>query len=381
MKKLGLLLIGITVVTSLMAQDSRDGVIGKLDIRLERELQKETIHNAFLSVYSPSRDFEYHIAKGAFKDSMEVTTAHPYYTASVGKTFTATAIGMLVDQGKIKFDDPISKYLPDAIMDGLHVLNDVDYRDSITVSHLLQHTSGVADYFERQTIDGTPSMFDLIMTQPDRFWKPEELITYSKAHFKPSFAPGAGYYYTDTEYVLLGMIIEEVSEMAFNEFLAKNIFVPLEMNHTYLNKRSEASKPTLRMAEMYASDYEISSFESLSADWSGGAVVSTGKDLITFQVALLNGKLVSEETLYQMQQWVDETKGMEYGYGLRKINFNELSSDLPEWVVIGHSGLNGTFMFYCPDLDFYLAGTLNQLEASKGSVLLMMDILIECTKL
>lgn len=381
MNKLGLLLIGITLATALYAQNNHDRVIKSLDQLLEQELKKEEIHNVFMSIYSPSKDFEWHMAKGTFQDGREVTLKNPFYTASIGKTFTATAIGILVDKGMIRFDDPISEYLPKEIMEGLHILDDIDYGDSINVSHLLQHTSGLPDYFSQETPDGSPSIFDLIMSEPDRFWEPEDLISFSKAHFKPSLAPGTGYYYTDTEYVLLGMIIEKISGIALHEFLATHIFIPLEMNHTYLNQRSEAGQPTKAMAEMYAGQYEISALKSLSADWAGGAIVSTGKNLNRFQEALWSGALVSEETLQKMQQWTDETIGMSYGYGLRKITFKELSADFPNWEVIGHSGSNGTSMYYCPDFDIYLAGTLNQLEASKEAVGLIVKILMKCEKL
>ena len=177
------------------------------------------------------------------------------------------------------------------------------------------------------------------------------------------------------------MIIENISGMALHEFFVQNILAPLAMNHTYFNLRSKALQPTGSMAEMYADSYEVSQLKSLSADWAGGAIVSTGKDLITFMEALMNGKLVTNETLQAMQQWTPETQGMTYGYGLRKINFAELSPELPDWEVIGHSGLNGTSMYYCPDLDIYVAGTLNQLASSKDAVTMMIEVLMQCKEL
>lgn len=380
-KTITLLLIGFGMACSVLAQGHHQNIGQRVEQLLELELKKSNVHNVFLSVYSPSHNFEWHSAKGSFKDGTEVTTDNPYYTASVGKTFTATAIGILIDQGKLQFDEPIAKYLPVKIMDNLHVLNGTDYRDSISISHLLQHTSGLPDYFDRETIDESPGIFDLIMTVPDRIWRPEELINFSKAHFRPSFPPGEGYYYTDTEYVLLGMIIENVSGLPLYEFFTKHIFTPLDMKHTYLNCRSSPIESTDQMAEMYAGEYEVSTFKSLSADWAGGAIVSTGKDLITFQSALMNAQLISETTLNAMQQWITETKGMHYGYGLRKVSFAKLSAELPEWEIIGHSGLNGTFMYYCPDLDIFLTGTLNQLESSKDGVILMVKVLMELAKL
>jgi D-alanyl-D-alanine carboxypeptidase len=76
-----------------------------------------------------------------------------------------------------------------------------------------------------------------------------------------------------------------------------------------------------------------------------------------------------------MQNWTPETRGMEYGFGLRKIAFRKLFPTLPDLTIIGHSGSTGSFMFYCPELDVYLAGTLNQTEEVKESVVLMVKVL------
>lgn len=381
MKKSPSLLLAFLISISLWSQQSHEKVSKRLHKLMEKELKKADIHNVYLSVYSPSKDFNWHAAKGQFQDGREVTTDHPYYTASIGKTFTATAIAILVDDGILNFEDPISKYLSKDVMENLHVLNQVDYGDSIQIKHLLQHTSGLADYFSEETVDGSPTLFELILKEPNKVWRPEELINFSKAHFQPSFTPGSGYAYTDTEYVLLGLIIEQLSGLAFHDFLTKHIFQPLQLQYTYLNLATNPQQADVQMAEMYFDEEEISSYKSLSADWAGGAIVSTGKELIHFHRALLSEQLVSEEVLNEMQNWTAESKGMSYGFGLRKINFKDLSAVLPNWEVIGHSGLNGTLMYYCPDLDLYLAGTLNQLEASKASVILMVKVLMACKKL
>ncbi len=380
MKKFSFLMSCLILSTNLISQNSHNKVINRIDRLVEKEQKNDRLKNIFLSIYSPTENFEWHTAAGEFKDGGEVTIQHPFYTASVGKTFTASAIGILVDRGKMQFDDKIVNYLPHKIMNGLHVLDGVDYSDSINISHLLSHTSGLADYFGKP-LNNSTTMLESITIEIDRLWTPKELIGYYKTHFKPLFPPGGGYYYTDTEYVLLGMIIEHVSGKSFHEFITDYILNPLELNHTYLNLKSTPAEPTLAMAEIYSGEREISSFKSLSSDWAGGAIVSTGKDLITFQQALREGKLVSKETLKSMQDWVPEEKGMVYGYGLRKISFRELFFTLPRWNVIGHSGLNGTFMYYSPELDVYLAGTLNQIEASKASVLFMVKVLMELNKL
>ena len=76
-----------------------------------------------------------------------------------------------------------------------------------------------------------------------------------------------------------------------------------------------------------------------------------------------------------MQNWVPETRGMEYGFGLRKIEFKKLFPELPDLTIVGHSGSTASFMFYCPELDVYLAGALNQTDEVKNSVKLMVKLL------
>ena len=341
----------------------------------QKELKKDNVQNAFLRVYSPSQKIDWNFWGGKFQNGEAVTTANPFYTASIGKTFTSTAISVLVEQGKLKFEGKISEYLPDTILKNLHVFDGKDYSGEVTVAQLLQHTSGLPDYFEGETIDGSPNVMEQMFADTEKFWQPLETIDFVKEKMQPLFVPGTGYRYTDTEYVLLGLIIENVSEMPLHEFFQNHFFDPLEMTHTYMNLRSEPLEKTAKLSEAYAGDFEASTLTSLTADWAGGGLVSTTGDLVKFQHALFSGKIVSEETLKTMQNWVPETRGMEYGFGLRKISFKKLFPTLPDLTVVGHSGSTGSFMYYCPELDVYLAGTLNQTDEVKDSVVLMVKVL------
>ncbi|MEM6720862.1 MAG: serine hydrolase domain-containing protein [Bacteroidota bacterium] len=337
--------------------------------------ERENVHNVFLRLNSPSKKRTFEFVAGISQDGDTLSNATPFYLASIGKTFTATAIGMLKDQGKLQFDDQINKYLSAEIMTKLHVLETIDYSNEITIAQLLQHTSGLPDYFEDATLDNSPNMINLLFATPTRNWKPKELIQFSKEKMKPLFAPGKGYHYTDTEYVLLGLIIEKISGLALHDFFKQYIFQPLQLQHTYMNLRSAPIAETPKMAEIYVSSYEVSGFQSLSADWAGGGIVSTTNDLIRFQKALFAGKLVHKETFKAMQQWTPETLGMYYGFGLRKVVLNELSAEFPKLTLIGHSGSTASFLYYCPELDVYITGTLNQIEASKDALILVANIL------
>ena len=158
--------------------------------------------------------------------------------------FTAVAIGILKEENKLKFEDNIAQYLPDSIMNNLHVLGKKDYSKDLTIAHLLQHTSGLPDYFTDQTKDESPNIINQILMDTNKLWSAEEMIQFTKEKMTPHFVPGTGYHYTDTEYVLLALIIENVSGITLDEFFKQHIFQPLKMNDSYVNlKSSPIDKP------------------------------------------------------------------------------------------------------------------------------------------
>lgn len=371
-----LILISVIVITTFCSSvKSLEEAQVNTEKLFRKGLKKENVHNAFLSVYSPSLSIDWDFSGGEFRSGEKVTPENPFYTASIGKTFTATAITILVEQGKLKFEDKISTYLSDTIMQNLHIMDGKDHSSEITIAHLLQHTSGLPDYFEGKTIDGRPNVMELIFAEPERFWKPTETIGFAKKKMEPLFAPGTDYNYSDTEYILLGLIIEKVSGKFLHDFFSEHFFEPLGMKHSYMHLRSEPLGTTSKLSEFFVGDFEASSMTSLSADWAGGGLVSTSGDLIQFHKALFSGEIISAETLKKMQHWVSETRGMEYGFGLRKITLKKLFPTLPDLTIIGHSGSTGSFLFYCPELDVYMTGTLNQTEEVKSSVVLMVKVL------
>jgi D-alanyl-D-alanine carboxypeptidase len=365
----------VALVFSIQAQDFSKAK-RKTQKLLRKELKKSDVHSAFLAVYSPSKKINWDFSVGEFQKGKAVTTANPFYTASIGKTFTATSIAVLYEQRKLNFSDRICKYLPDSIVNGLHVLDAIEYSSEITIAQLLQHTSGLPDYFEGETIDGSPNAMTLLVTETEKFWTPIEMVNLAKYKMKPNFIPGTSYHYTDTEYILLGLIIEKISGLPLHDFYEKNIFEPIEMKNTYMHLRSSPISKTENMSELYADEFEVWKVTSLSLDWAGGGLVSTATDLNKFQQSLNSHKIISEQTLKLMQQWTPETKGMYYGYGVRKISFKELFNPLPNLYMIGHTGSTASFMFYCPELDVYLSGTLNQLSQIKQSVTIPVKVLM-----
>ncbi|NRA52277.1 MAG: beta-lactamase family protein, partial [Phaeodactylibacter sp.] len=309
------------------------------------------------------------------KDGVLVGPANPFHTASIGKTFTATLIMLLVEEGRLSLDAPLQHYLPDSIYQGLHVWEGEDVTGQITIAQLLQHTSGLPDWFGDRPERGM-SFPERMLTEPNHFWTPQEVLNYTRQSLKSHSAPGENYRYTDTEYFLLGLIIEELTGQPLHEVLDDEIFVPLAMEQTSMYLRSDPLEPyTGRMAELYLDDTEISTFKSLSADWAGGGLLTTTDDLIRFMEALNTGQLINRSTYQSMKEWTAETYGMEYGYGLRKIQLKQLFPSMPDLTLIGHSGATGSYLFYCPELKVYLAGTFNQTAHNQECLVFLAKIL------
>jgi len=372
MKKL-VITISICVLSfSLFSQQTLEKNIKNL---FKNELKKEAIKSAFLHVYSKSKDINFKLAESKFNSKDTITANNPFYTASITKMFTATSIGILKDQKKLNFQDKIAQYLPDTWIENLHVLDDKEYSRDITIAQLLQHTSGLPDYFVDKTIDGSPNIINQLLVNTNKIWAPQEMIKFTKAKMKPHFIPGQGYHYTDTEYVLLALIVEEVSGLSLDIFFQQYIFQPLGMDGSYINLKSKPLKNQLPMAKFYVGDMELSSIKSLSADWGGGGLVSTSQDLIRFLKAFNEDIIVRKDTRLAMQHWTNETLGMEYGFGIRKVSFNTIYNTDSNLKLIGHTGSTASFLWYCPELDTYIAGTLNQLEVSKSTIRLVYDVL------
>jgi len=359
-------------VTHALAQPAEEEQ--KIRKLFEKELKSKHVHNAFFAVRSDKLKLDWNWAEGTFEDGTELTANNPFHSASIGKTFTATTIVLLQEEGRLQFNDPIEKYLCAEIMDGLHIYEGADYSKQITLAHLLQHRSGLPDFFEDEPASG-PSMRELMVRDTAHFWTPLELLLFAKDQMQPHFAPGQGYHYSDTDYILLGMIIEKLTGRTLHQVFEERIFRPLDMRHTSMHLRSDPLEETGKMAELYAGDLEISSYTSLSLDWAGGGLLTTCEDLLKFDRSLMQGQLLPENALSQMQDWTPESKGMYYGYGLRRIALKELFFTLPDVHLIGHSGSTGSFMYYCPEWDIYLTGTFNQTEYLKEHVVFLAKVM------
>jgi len=155
----------------------------RLESRLQSAVEDNSeLHSAYLLVHSDSRDLHWNLATGQTA-GIEADPEQPYYAASIGKTFTSTIVAMLAEDEQLSFDDPISEYLSESLLDGLHTINGTDYTDDIRIRHLLGHTSGLphslpegGKMFFNTRLEESPegkTLYDEMMAEPDRIWEPE----------------------------------------------------------------------------------------------------------------------------------------------------------------------------------------------------------------
>lgn len=334
------------------------------------------IHNAHLLVHSDTSQLHLALAGGHTKTIADnsVQAGQPVYMASVGKLFTAVLIAMLCEQARLAFEYRICDLLDPELLNGLHVFKGKEYTDQIRIKHLLNHTSGLPDYFADKPARGT-RMAEQILTKPECTYQPREVVAWSKENLKAKFPPGKGFHYSDTGYHLLGLVIETVTGMPFQNALSQWIFEPVDMKQAFLIGHSlpfEANP--YPVAGVYFGDKNIIGYRSLSVDYAGGGITAPLDDLLKFMQALTHQRLLSEQTLRKMDDCARFAPGIDYGYGMMRIHPVPLL--MPErYSCWGNAGSTGAFMFYHPGLDTTLIGSLNQFRYHQKGIQFMLRVI------
>lgn len=293
-------------------------------------------------------------------DGVPMESNHTYELASITKTFTATVVLLLVEEGHFALDDTISELSDAEWTTGLLTIDGQDVTPQITVRQLLAHTSGLPDYWNDPPFVGTTpynAFVTAFIAEVDHFWTPAEILTYVPG-LTPIGAPGHGYHYSDTGFLLLGFLVEQYTGRLLHQVFRERLFVPLGMADTYMPYREQ---PTASVTEShrYEGAWDMHGRLHQSADWAGGGLVSSNRDLVRFLKALSGGEVFSNpETLAEMQGWIP-TGEIDVSYGLGVVHL-QLDGDLGElW---GHDGYGNAFMYYWPQRQIAIVGTLNQSE-------------------
>ena len=211
---------------------------------------------------------------------------------------------------------------------------------------------------------------------------PRKSIIWAKNNLKPYSPPDKKTKYTDTNYHLLGLIIENIVKKPFYEVLKDYIFIPLGMkNSSMLHYSKPLEKYSYPIAQFSMKGKVLNDYKAFAGlDYSGGGVVATNEDLLKFMKTLTAGSLVKKETLKQMIN--DSTTlyfGIDYGYSIWK--FKTIPILIPKkYNCWGCYGATGAFMFYHPQLDTYIIGNFNDVSYQKKGLKFMMKIIKQLLK-
>lgn len=253
----------------------------------------------FHGVVLAARDGEV-IFKGAYgyadhREKTATRTDTVFELGSITKQFTAVAVMMLVEQGKLSLDDPISLYIPE-----------YPYADGITVRNLLSMTSGIPDYVtcgalgfgmediasaSNESLEALGEVRSII----EKEYTPAEIVRLI-SDYSLLFEPGEEFAYSNTNYYFLGIIIEKISGVSYFDFIEENFFIPLGMDHTSTETSSLTSKGAILLYN--GAIYLPSQNKTLS--FAAGSICSDARDLLLWENAVLDGKFLTPDGWAQM---------------------------------------------------------------------------------
>jgi CubicO group peptidase (beta-lactamase class C family) len=279
--------------------------------------------------------YEKAFGKANLELDADLQTNNVFELGSMTKQFTAVAVLMLEEQGKLKVSDPIGKYIPD-----------YPSGDKITIHHLLTHTSGIKDFTKMKTLSDIAQK-DMAPKMMVDFFKNEPV----------DFAPGERFEYDNSGYVLLGYIIELVSGETYEDFVTKHIFKKVGMEHSYY-----ASDRIVILKRAYG--YHKKSFGyvnktgiSFSVPFASGSLMSTLEDMLKWQNALNNNLLLNgAETKKAFSKYkLNDGKEFTYGYGWHIKEINGITTREHGGSIFGFK----TMGVYIPKVDIYVLGLSN----------------------
>ncbi len=274
-----------------------EALITKIDALAAKALASPGAAGLSISV---AREGRVILNKGYGKADLEhdvpSTDVSIFRIASVTKQFTAAAIMRLAEQDTLSLDDDITKY--------------VDYpthSKTVTIRHLLTHTSGIKNYTD------VPGFFETTTRDlsPEKVLDPVRNLPFD-------FEPGTKWAYSNTNYHLLGMIIERVSGVPYAKYLQDEFFRPLKLTHTRYDTASDVIPGRARGYGVIDGKPVNAQYLSMTIPYAAGGLLSSAGDLVRWQLALISGKVVSPESYKQMTTPAKLADGSsaQYGFGL-----------------------------------------------------------------
>jgi D-alanyl-D-alanine carboxypeptidase len=321
-------------------------------IALQQAMDKLTavgIPGVVAAIYEEGNLWPLSSGLAKIEGQVPIQPCHLVYTQSIAKSYMAVVIMQLTEEGKIDLNGKISDYLPKEILAML------SHANGITIKMLLNHTSGLPEY------NYDPTYVTRLLQNPKRIFQAEEYIQYITGK-DLDFEPGSRYSYRNTNYVLLALIADGITG-DHGKYMEEQIFEKLGLKKTYYRIQQGDSYGD-RLVNGYWDRYSDGIVENASvlqntnvASMVGDdGIITTAEEAILFLKGLMEGKLVSNESLNLMKEWVLDKKGdPQYGLGLDYTTFLREPA-------IGHSGGglgSGSQLYYFPEKEIYMFFGIN----------------------
>jgi D-alanyl-D-alanine carboxypeptidase len=340
------MVIAVTVLSSCTPDPALDSKIQQL---MDKAIARHGAHGASVAVIFPDGHLQTWVS-GVSHDSIRMHPDMLFGLGSVTKNCVATLTLKLAEEGLLSLEDPLSKWLPDFP----HVDN------GITIRQLLNHTSGLYMFWEND------ALWKALEADKKRIWKPEEVLEYIK---EPHFEKGSGWRYSNTNYLLLGMLLEKATGTPLPKLLRLHLWQPLGIQDAYVSLNDHL--PMDQLAHVYGDDFQFggmdadltfaprASHESITFGSSG--VFMSARSLALYTRALFTGEILKPGTLDEMMTFVNffPVANMEaYGLGVQRYvkGFSQGKT------AIGHGGGNigtTTYQMHLPDQKITIVVMVN----------------------
>lgn len=325
------LLIAVLFSSSNLSQaQNYTDVFSKL---VKEKLESQSPGGSVLVSKNGKNIYDYHYGKANLELDASTSAESVYRIASVSKQFTAIAILKLAEEGKLQISDNITKYINDYPTQG----------NTITIEHLLSHTSGIKDYLNIEGFNKTFQRNDM---------SPKELIDYFKDE-PMDFKSGTKYNYSSSGYIILGHIIELISNQTYQDYMQEHIFEPLSLSNTSYDDTFSLIENRVSGYQKKGNNYVNPDFLSMTLPYAAGSLLSTTEDLFKWNQALATYKIVSAKTLNAAysRYTLQSGKPSLHGYGWKIGNVQDVKA-------VKHSGgINGfvSQVLSIPEKDIYVA--------------------------
>jgi D-alanyl-D-alanine carboxypeptidase len=372
---MSILILGLTACSAPTEKALDRQLASKLQTALQEAVKNpdSRFPGALLYVSSPGIGTW---AGAAGLSDVEATTAmrpdDEFRAASILKPFVAVVILQLVEEGQFSLDDPMTVVLPES------VTSRFPDSDRITLRMLLNHTSGIPDWL-------TETMMGEIFANPRRVWDVHEYLDVAAAQ-EPYFPPGEGWRYSNTDYNLLSLVIEQATEGSWREEVRARVVTPLNLESTRLPEPGDLSISDNHAHGYIDMDGNLIDFTEIDPSMAGAAgghaLITTTADLARFLNAVLAGELFQNTaTLDEMLVFVEVPEGAGVSrypasYGLGMMRFL-----LPGNVeMLGHPGSTGgfeSFAYYLPAQHLTISGMMSSTGADGSRILIpTMELLV-----